>query len=197
MNSVKILDTIPAHLLRLDDNGTVHEFYITDGVSGHPMPERCETNINTLFSDDVSQHYLHNIEKLKSGDRLVSFDYVITHNGEQHHFKANGSHQDNDYLFIIQTAIQNTDTKQEKEKLYEQFRKAQKMEALGRGLGRDVRRPRGPRSGRPHALGADSRQGRAHRRARPGGIPEPHSAARRSGTTRCPRRTAPPPRSRA
>ncbi len=132
MNSDEILDTIPAHLLLLDDKGSVHEFHTTDRINGHPMPQNCGININTLFSHTISRRYLHTIKKLKIADSPISFDYAINQNGQQHHFRAHGSQQDSNYLFIIQTTSEDSHAKEETEKLYEQIRKAQKMEALGR-----------------------------------------------------------------
>lgn len=132
MTNNNILDTIPAHLLQLDDQGLVRDFYFADGIEGHPTHAQRNTNLSSLFPQEISNHYLHHIERLKAGDNNVSFVYVTTHNGDQYQFKTSGSRQNGDYLFIIQTTNQATHEKEEKEMLYEQIRKAQKMETLGR-----------------------------------------------------------------
>lgn len=130
-----ILDALPAHLLQLDEHGSVRDFYFTDGVEGHPTPTQHEININSFFPEEISSHYLHNIEKLKTSDKNVSFVYAISHKGKLYQFKTNASRHNNDYLFIIQTINETTQNKDEKELLYAQIHKAQKLATLERLCG--------------------------------------------------------------
>ena len=77
MNSDVILDTLPAHLFRLDIDGNILEFHITPNIQSHPQPKAIGDRLDNFLSPVTASLYLDWIKRLDTSSSPISFGYAI------------------------------------------------------------------------------------------------------------------------
>ncbi len=104
MNSEVILNTLPAHLFKIDSAGNILESHFSPHIHNHPLPEKNGSTLSDFLPIEISVLYKDQLKKLDKNNNPISFSYAIEQNSQHHVYSAHGSKQDNNYIFIVQTS---------------------------------------------------------------------------------------------
>ncbi len=104
MNSDVILNTLPAHLFKIDSAGNILESHFSPHIHNHPLPEQNDSKLSDFLPIEISMLYRNWIKKLDKNNNPISFSYTVEQNSQRHVYTAHGSKQDSTYIFIVQTS---------------------------------------------------------------------------------------------
>jgi signal transduction histidine kinase len=130
-----ILDTLPALLFQINSAGEVVEYRASPFIQGHPLPPQLPCALSDLWPKATATEINAAIKHLEPGQPPLQFNYTLHQGYRQHHFKARISKQNEGFILIILDTSEELHQEQEKQRLYEQLRQNQKMEALGQLTG--------------------------------------------------------------
>jgi len=128
-----LLDAIPDMVIRLRRDGTYLDYSAPRGGAIAPAERLIGANLKTLgFATDVQDAMLAAIARALDGGGIESLEYAVPMDGRTNHYEARIVRSGHDEVVAtIRDITSDKDAERERERLEQQLRQSQKMEAIG------------------------------------------------------------------